>query len=149
MSQKKPNPNKKKTTKKENWLVDTCIQICLSFLLVSFTLGMQLPSVVSCPVTVDGFHIDISLLISYNEEPFDIYRWLCLWGVYLSVLKCALNVIWCILHMLHRGTEFPNCNKVSTWVQYSNCSISVNAHFKVFPRVMAKYNKNIKERENK
>lgn len=71
----------------ENSLVDICIRFV--FLLVSFILGMQLPGVVSCHITVDGFHIDIS----YNEEPFDIYRSLCLWGVYLSVLKCALNFI--------------------------------------------------------
>lgn len=106
---------KKKTpkTQKTDWLT---LAFRFVFILVSFILGMQLPGVVSCHVTVDGFHIDISLLISYNEEPFDIFRSLCLWGVYLSVLKCALNFIWCILHMLHRGTEFPKCNKVSTWI---------------------------------
>lgn len=30
-----------------------------------------------------------------------------------------------------------------------NCSISMNAHFKVFPRVVAQYSYNIKEQENK
>lgn len=106
----KKNPNNK-YPQKTNWLK---LAFRFVFLLVSFILGMQSPGVVSCDISVDGFHTDVSLLISYNEETFDIYRSLCLWGVYLSPLKCALNFIWCILHMLHRGTEFPNCNKVST-----------------------------------
>lgn len=42
---------------------------------------------VSCHVTVDGFHVDISLLTSYNEEPFDIYGSLCLWGVLAVSIK--------------------------------------------------------------
>lgn len=60
---------------------------------------MSLPGVVSYHVAVDGFHVDISLLTSYNVEPFDIYGSLCLWGVLpVSVKMCPE---FCLIYFLH------------------------------------------------
>lgn len=65
------------------------------------------PGVVLCHVTVDGFHVDISLLAAYNEEPFDIYGSLCLWGVLpVSIKTCPEFYLMYFMHASQRNWIF-------------------------------------------